>query len=356
MINSFNKIVQEDLTFITSVDLPWHEFEGKSILVTGANGSLPAYLIETILYLNRIKFKKKAKIYALARNREKTDKRFASYLDDDNLKFIIQDVCEEVSIPGALDFIIHAASQASPNYYAKDPTGTLLPNVLGTYRLLELARAKNVSCFLYFSSGAIYGSRENNNLTAENDFGPLNPLSIEACYPESKRMGENMCIAWMHQYGVPIKIVRPFHTYGPGFELTDGRVFADFVKNIVFNEDIVLNSDGSAKRSFCYLADATVGFFTVILKGNAGEAYNVSASDEISVKELAEKLISFFPEKKLKVVYKKNEKQGYLKTKILKYSPDNSKLKKLGWYENYSIEAGFKRTIASLADNNINHI
>lgn len=346
-MNNSRKIIQEDLSYVVSADLPWHKLEGKNILISGANGALPAYMVESILYLNNNVFKKKSTVFALARNPIKARKRFKNYVNDKYLKFIFQDVCDNINISENLDYIIHAASQASPKYYGDDPTGTLLPNVLGTYNLLELARKKKVDGFLFFSSSAVYGdvSKSNNYISGENNFGSLNPLAIESCYSESKKMGENMCMAWLSQYKVPVKIIRPFHIYGPGISLDDGRVFADFCKNIVNNENIVMNSDGSAKRSFCYLADATIGFFTVLLKGRVGEAYNVAGNDEVSILDLAKKMINLYPNKKLKIVCKVNLNKKYLKTNISTYASDITKIKKLGWRPKYNIQTGFKRMI-----------
>lgn len=342
------KIIDEDLVYMAGVNLPWRQLEGKNILVSGANGALPAYMIELILHLNKTVFNRPATVFALARNETKTRARFERYQSNEHLKFIWQDVCQPVIVEDDLDYIIHAASQASPKYYGTDPVGTLLPNVLGTYNLLELARQKNIEGFLFFSSGAVYGDVSNNNkLTSEDNFGSLDPLTIESCYSESKRMGENMCTAWFKQYQIPIKIIRPFHTYGPGIALDDGRVFADFCKNIIHNEDIVMNSDGSAKRAFCYLADAVVGFFVVLLQGQVGESYNIAGDKEISILELATTLIGFFPEKNLQIHYQKNQNQGYIKTNISHYAPDTSKIRNLGWQPKYSMKNGFKRMISS---------
>ncbi|MFA6104997.1 MAG: NAD-dependent epimerase/dehydratase family protein [Patescibacteria group bacterium] len=348
MRDNFNKIIDEDLAYIMKADLPWHELEGKNILIAGANGALPAYMVETILYLNKNLLKNKAKIFALVRNIEKAQKKFGRHKDDKNLEFVIQDVCDKINLSNDLDYIIHAASQASPKYYGSDPVGTLLPNVLGTYNLLELAREKSLKGFIFFSSGAVYGPiGDNQQANNEKKFGILDPFTIESCYPESKRMGENMCQAWLSQYKIPIKVVRPFHTYGPGVGLNDGRVFADFVRNIVNNEDITMNSDGSAKRTFCYLADAAIAFFTVLLKGNIGEAYNVSGDKLVSISELAGTLVNMFPEKNLKI--KRNEilDKNYLKTAASGHLPDISKIVGLGWKPVYSIEEGFRRMIKS---------
>src|SRR4030095_11889515 len=123
-----------------------------------------------------------------------------------------------------------------------------------------------------------------------------------------RSLGETMCVSWQKQFNVPIKIVRPFHTYGPGMSLDDGRVYADFISDIVNKKNIEMKSDGLAMRAFCYLKDATEGFIRVLLDGNEGEAYNVgNPSCEISILNLAEKLVELFPERKLSVVKKQSE-------------------------------------------------
>ena len=151
--------------------------------------------------------------------------------------------------------------------------------------------------------------------TRETEYGYLDPATVRACYGESKRMGETLCVAYHAQYGVPAKIVRPFHTYGPGMDLSDGRVFADFVADLVARRDLVMKSDGRAQRAFCYLADATVGFFTVLLRGEAGAAYNVGNPDaEVSILELARTLANLFPERGVRVVEagRRPKKMGHI--------------------------------------------
>lgn len=340
-----NPIVKEDLKFITSSDNPWNNLEGKTILISGANGFLPSFMVKTILYLNENLFENKTKIIALVRNKNKAIKRFPQRNDD--LTFHVHDICKPFKIESDVDFIVHAASQASPKYYNQDPVGTLCPNLIGTYQLLELARKNDLESFLFFSSGEVYGETLKFP-TRENEYGYLDPTDIRSCYAESKRMGENMCVSWFKQYDVPTKIIRPFHTYGPGMSLDDGRVFADFVSNIVNHENIVMKSSGEACRAFCYLADAIAGFFTVLFKGENGESYNVgNDKGEVSIKDLAQRLVELYPEYGLKVIKKTRKDINYLESKITRNSPDISKIRSLGWEPYYSIEDGFKRTIDS---------
>ena len=228
------RILQEDLEFIVSSKLDWDLFSDSTVLISGANGFLPAYMVETLLYLNS-KYRKNIKVLALVRNAEKAFEKFKHHKDRSDLEFLVQDVCTPIrSELTKIDYIIHAASQASPKYYGKDPIGTINANTIGTTNLLALAKEKSVKGFLFFSSGEVYGQVKDDQIpTKETDYGYLDPTNIRSCYGESKRMGENICISWFHQYGVPVKIIRPFHTYGPGMDLADGRVFADFVADIV---------------------------------------------------------------------------------------------------------------------------
>lgn len=348
--NKRNTIVEQDLEFITNHQLPWDLLEGKTVLITGANGFLPAYMVETILFLNESKFSRPTKIIGLVRNLDKAKQRFKFYAGRSDLELMQADVSEPFECKLPINFIIHAASQASPKYYGIDPVGTLLPNTIGTNNLLLFTLKNPVESFLFFSSGEVYGEVDSDHIpTNENDYGYIDPVNVRSCYGESKRMGENMCVSYHHQFKVPAKIVRPFHTYGPGMQLDDGRVFADFVADMVHNKDIIMKSDGSAIRSFCYLADAIVGFFTVLLNGKNGEAYNVgNPNGEISIKDLAYTLTSLFPEKKLKVVeIQRAANNNYLISSTSRNCPNIIKIKNLGWIPYYSVLEGFKRTIQS---------
>ena len=346
-----NKIILEDLQSICQSDLiDWSRFKNKTVLITGANGFLPAYLVESFLYTNYTNASYNIKVVALVRNIQKAQKRFSEYEGNTALEFIVQDVAKKIQVDEKIDFIIHAASQASPKYYGTDPVGTLSANVLGTINLMKLAQEHQVESFLYFSSGEVYGQISDELVPIKEDsFGYINPVNVRSCYAESKRMGENICASWHHQYSVPAKIVRPFHTYGPKMLLDDGRVYADFVSNVLDGSDIKMKSDGSAIRAFCYLADATIGFLCVLLNGVSGEAYNVgNPAEEHSILSLAKKVADLFPSKGIKVVEmavpNSNE---YLKSQIARNSPDTSKIQKLGWWPKISIEEGFKKTIES---------
>jgi UDP-glucuronate decarboxylase len=342
-----NNIIREDVDLILESFKDWDRFRNKKVLISGANGFLPAYLVETFLGLDKAY---NTSVIALVRNREKAEKRFSHLLSNPNLKIVVQDVSVEFDLDDKIDFIIHAASQASPKYFGIDPVGTLNANVLGTINLVKLAKKNNVESFLFFSSGEVYGEVKAEQIPIKEDtFGYLNCANVRACYGESKRMGENICVSYHAQYGVPAKIVRPFHTYGPGMLLDDGRVFADLVSNIVNKQDIVLKSDGSAIRPFCYLRDATLGFLTVLTRGENGQAYNVgNPEEEHSILELANILVGLYPELNLKVTANKPlTDANYLKSPIVRNSPNIDKIKRLNWAPKVTVQEGFSRTISS---------
>jgi nucleoside-diphosphate-sugar epimerase len=207
-----------------------------------------------------------------------------------------------------------------------------------------------VESFLYFSSSEVYGEVPESLMPVkENVFGFIDPARVRSCYGESKRMGETICVSYLHQFGLKAKIARPFHTYGPGMMLDDGRVYADFIANVISKKDIILNSDGSARRAFCYLTDATVGFFKILLEGKDGEAYNVgNPKEEYSILELAQLIISLRPELNLKVKVNLPVKDvNYIKSTVSKNSPNINKMNELSWNPNVSARDGFNRTIKS---------
>lgn len=343
-----HSIVLSDLESITSsYSIPWSQLTNKTVLITGAAGFLAAYMVETLLFLNE-SLQLNVKVIAVVRNRNNYMQRFNHCFRRPDLICIEQDISLPLQVSMKIDFIIHAASQASPKYYSKDPVGTLTANVLGTAQLLELARKNNVAGFLFFSSAEIYGEATHVP-TSESDYGYLDPLEVRSCYAESKRMGENMCVSWHHQYGVPTKIVRPFHTYGPGMKLDDGRVYADFVADAVIGRDIVLKSDGLARRSFCYLADATAGFWLVLLNGANAQAYNIGNPEcEISISNLAHLIAGLYPTKRMSVIFEhRTESERYIQSNISVTCPDIIKARNIGWSPLTSLENGFRKTIES---------
>ena len=340
-------IITQDLEEITSEKLPWEKLFNSTILVTGASGILPSYMVETLLYLNETK-RANITVLGVVRNLEKAQRRFIHYAGRRDLILIKHDIRLPFDYAGAVDYVIHAAGQASPKFYGADPVGTLEGHAIGTANFLSFAKEKNVKCFLYFSSCAVYGNPAE-KIIDENYVGKIDSMNLRSCYPLGKLIGENLCVAYNHQYGVPFKILRIAHTYGALMPADDGRVFSDFVANILNNENISLNSDGRAERPMLYISDAVRAYFRILLEGKIGEAYNVVSEEYITILNLAETLVNLYPEKNLRVTFDKKISAGYIPAE--KNNAGNriaiSKLKSLGWQQKYSIREGFDRTITS---------
>lgn len=340
-----NDILHDDFsTLYSELKEDLSILRGKSLLITGANGMLAGYLLKFLSYLNHEHgFNLKAE--GLVREIKPHGLS--------GVEFIHGDVCTYNFQDKKYHYIIHAASLASPIHYGSNPIGVSLPNVLGTIQLLNLAEKSGVESFLFVSSSEVYGDFGTDKIEIdEKEFGSLDPINPRSCYAESKRMGESLCISWFNQKKVPTKIVRPFHTYGPGLTRHDGRVYADFIYSIIDRKDIVLNSKGEAKRAFCYQSDALKGMLLVLLKGQPGEAYNLGNPDqELSIFEAAQAATVAFPERKLKVtINEANLPQGYLKSRVLRNCPSISKMKNLGWQPKISFLEGVRRTVKHIEE------
>ena len=349
-----NTKIHEDLERITNSKLiDWNRLKNKTVLISGANGMLPSYMVESLLYLNQ-KYGHNVKVVALVRNLDKAKNVFAEYGGNSMLEYLVQDVSQPIVYNGEINYIAHAASQAAPSYYGVDPVGTFKANTLGTINMLELAREKQVEGFLFFSTGAIYGNIKGDKVILDEAMsGDVNTLDVRNCYGESKRAGETACVCYNYQYKIPTKIVRIFHTFGPKVNLNDGRVFSDFCKNILNNENIVLKSDGLAKRSFLYVADAVIAYFKVLLDGEPATAYNVGGDEEheITIRDLSQLLVNLYPEKNLKVIYDVDENDltyTKMRTPQKQILPRLDRIMGLGWHIETSVEDCFKRTIDAL--------
>jgi UDP-glucuronate decarboxylase len=343
---ALQKILVEDFENLLNSDLDFSNFNSKTILVAGANGFLASYFVELVLFANKVN-NLNAKVIALVRDISKAKQRFSSYLNCKHLVLLNQDVCSKFSISCDIDYVIHYASAASPKVYGINPISVQNANLLGTINLLELSKEKRVKSFLYISSGEIYGSVDFKKMPiTENTFGFLDHTLVRSCYGQSKRMAENICFCWYFQHNLPIKIARPFHTYGPGMDLSDGRVFSDFVSDVINTRDIIMKSDGKDHRAFCYVSDVTSGFLRILFDGENGNAYNVGSDIETSIEELGKILISLFPEKKLSLKMQLGTDRGtYLNSNIRRGYPSVEKLRNLGWDFKMSVAEGFRRTV-----------
>ena len=318
------------------------KLSGKKILITGGSGFLLSYLVYLLIYFNE-KNKKKIDIHVLDYN----TKKFKDFSHSKNLTLIDADITEKKTFNTNYHYIIHGASIASPVFYKKKPLETISANVNGLINILDSNKnSKTLKSMIFMSSSEIYGDPDKKNIpTKENYRGNVSCLGPRACYDEWKRLGETISAIFNDKFKVPIKIVRPFNVYGPGQNLKDKRIFPDLMNNIKKNKDIVLFSDGTPTRSFCYISDQIRGILEVLIRGKNGEPYNIGNTREISIKNLAELAVKI-SEKKLDVKLKLNSDKTFNTDSPKRRCPSLNKIYTLNkWKPKIKLEIGLLRTI-----------
>ncbi len=339
-------VFEEDIISIArSLSELTYNLEGKRMLITGGNGFLGKYMLATLTYLNRNILKKKCEVVSVDNNITSTSQKH-HLLIDKNIKYLRRDVIKPLNIGGKVDYIIHAAGIASPVFYQKYPLETIDVAVVGVRNMLNLARKKDSKSFLYFSSSEIYGNPTQENIPTKEEYnGNVSCTGDRACYDESKRMGETLCMTYFRLYNTPIKMVRPFNVFGPGMNYKDGRVIPSFIYNALKGKSVPIHVSGKQTRTFCYISDATNAFFRVLVSGKAGEAYNVgSNTEEITINTLAQKFNKVFDNKfrVRHIPYPKN----YPQDQPLRRCPDLSKIEKAtGFRSLTNLEEGLKRML-----------
>jgi nucleoside-diphosphate-sugar epimerase len=270
---------------------------GGRLLVTGGAGFLGYYLVQAVLHWND-KHPAGGKIDLVVY--DNYARGVAPWLEAlagrPDLRLQRQDMIEPLPRDmGHFDWIVHAAGIASPIYYRAQPLKCIDANINGLRNLLDYAVAERdagrpLKGFLFYSSSEIYGDPTPDAIpTPETYRGNVSCTGPRACYDESKRFGETLCVVYARHEEIPVRMARPFNNYGPGLKITDGRVIPDFARDIFAGRDIVMLSDGSPKRTFCYATDAITGYFKVLVRGRAGEPYNIGIDrPEISMAELAD--------------------------------------------------------------------
>lgn len=341
-----NSIIRTDMEEIYAREYKWDKLDGCDILITGAYGMLASYMVYFLLYLREF-WNIRVEIYIQGRNEAKARERFGKYLAKEYVHYIKKDILSEGggSIPKT-DYIVHAAGIANPRYYSTNPVEVIEPNVIGTHRLLKNCIGNKFKGFLLFSTGDIYGKVTDAGDITEETLGLMDPLDAHSCYGESKRLAETMCTAFYSEYGIRTVIARIGHTYGPTMDIeNDPRVFASFMKSALRGTDIVLHSDGLAKRPFCYITDAVAGYFLLLLEGKGGEAYNVTNTNQfLSVREVAQ-IIGNISDSSIGVRWRERKEGDTYQVNTLnkENKPIELKMYNLGWTNPIDVKEGFSR-------------
>ncbi|MBU5368237.1 MULTISPECIES: NAD-dependent epimerase/dehydratase family protein [Enterococcus] len=329
----------------------FNKFKNKTIMVTGATGLIGSTIIDLLLVANE-RFDLAATICALSRDEKKIIKRFESIYSLANFNAVQYDANDALNIDlkGTVDFVIHAASNASPNLYNDFPVETMKSNFLGMMNILELVRQQKEedTKVVYVSSSEVYGHITGTLPLKEEDTGEVDILNPRSSYASSKRATETLCASYYKEFGVKTVIVRPGHIYGPSAKESDKRVSSLFVRKAIEGENIVMKSNGTQIRSYTYSLDCAIAILFSMAFGTPGQAYNISnVNSIITIKEMAETIARATNTKVLYDIATSKETANF--NPMENASLDSQKLEKLGWFGLFNAEQGFKNTIDILS-------
>ena len=325
------------------------ELAGKSLMITGAAGLVCSAVVDIIFRYNDT-HDKKIQVLAAGRWPEEMSGRFGDLVNRDDFTFVVYDASRTDNVIDVhSDYIIHGASNASPNMIVKEPVETMMSNFLGMKYLLDYAKEQGTKRILYISSSEVYGEKEDKDPYKEGQYGFIDLLKARNSYSVGKRAAETLCASYADEYGVESVIVRPGHIYGPTASPYDNRVASAWSYAVAKGEDIVMKSDGSQIRSYCYCLDCASAMLKVLLCGENCHAYNISNPDSIiSIKQMAEILVKSAGVELRMELPTDEERKGF--NPMSNSSLESTSLISLGWRGCFDAEAGFGHTVKILKE------
>lgn len=346
-----SSFLKQDIEYLISNLRVLEAFKGKSIFITGATGLIGGCLTQTLCeYESRND--SGLRIYALVRSEFKAREMFDNYIESGILSLVVGDTTDSIALNVGINYVIHGACATSSKFFIERPVETIESTVLGTKNVLELVKNKHVERTLFLSSLEVYGTPESNFRVAEDNVGYIDFMNVRSSYSEGKRLAECLCCSYAREFGIHVSIVRLAQTFGPGVSSDDGRVFAQFARCVINQEDIVLNTAGRTHRNYCYLRDAVSGILTALVKGENCSAYNVANPDTgISIADMAQ-LVCDSPLLgcgKIKVIF-----NDFADVDRLGYNPEmkielaTKKIEALGWHAEIGLEEMYVRMIGDM--------
>ena len=313
------------------------------ILVTGATGLIGYSFIRHLFDTQSID--NSFQICGLVRDIKKAERLYKDLYP--SITFIVGDIADVEIEDTDFTYIIHAASCTSSISFVSEPVKVIMTNVSGTYRMLELARRQTkLKRFVFLSTMEVYGTPLTDEKISEDYGTNINTKDVRACYPESKRLCENLCIAYHSQFTVPVNIMRLTQTFGPGVQYGDKRVFAEFARCAIEGKDIILHTKGEKKRSYLYTEDAAKAILCVMRLGVIGEVYNIANEKTYcSIFDMAVLVAQKFAAKKIHVMIMEKDTSSFGFAPTLHMNLDTTKIRKLGWRAETGLEDMFGNMI-----------
>lgn len=326
-------------------------FRDKRVLITGGTGMVGSLITDILLCADE-KLGLDLNVTVATRNRGKALRRFENCPCAEHLEAVELDLSDlsgrdahDTLAARHFDYYIHCASTTHPRAYSAEPIATMTANLFGLYALLEAASKNKGSRLCFLSSVEIYGeNKAGEGDFAEKDMGFIDCNTLRAGYPEAKRAGEALCMAYAEERGCDTVIPRLARTYGPTLLSSDSKALSQFIKKAVHKEDIVLKSKGTQTYSYCFAADAASAVLYLLAKGKSGEAVNVlSPGSDISLKDLSEKLAALSGTRVVYELPDDEEKKGY--STATRATLSGELLKERGFKAGYTIDEGLALTL-----------
>ena len=334
-------VIQSDIREFL-VHFPLQELlRGKNFFITGATGHIVTILIHCLCALQD-KYALGGKVYIQARDKLKANSLEAL---SDSIHVVLTDLesLRTLTVDRPIHYVIHLASPTTSRFMVEKPIETIDTIVNGTKAALEFSFQNHAEQFLYVSSMEVYGMVLQEVELTEDISGTINPRNPRSSYPMAKRMAECLSLCFAEEYGLPVKIARLSQTFGAGIDEADQRVYAQFARAIIANQDIILRTDGKQSQCFCYTTDTVSALLYILLKGEDHRIYNVGNSTTFtSIRALAERLCSVFGSGS-GVRIEKDEHGIYPPTSYLKLNTDA--LRSLGWSPQVGTDEMFRRLI-----------
>lgn len=337
--------LEKDLEIIKNSEFA-EKLRGAKILVTGATGLIGSLLVRSFLRI-------KSEIYIVVRNIEKAKIIYGS--DINKIHVLIGDITSlswQKEIETTIDYVFHCAAVTSSKVMVSKPVETIKTAIDGTENILLFSDQHKVRTFVFVSSMEVYGTLAQGEIATEDKLGFIDISKIRSDYPESKRMCENLCIAYSAEKGIDVRIARLAQTFGPGILPWERRVFAQFAQSVINGTDIVLHTRGLSEGNYCYSRDMVLGLFTILFKGNNREAYNVvNVENHMTIADMAHLVANEVAGGRIKVVYdiSDDNKYGYAADTHLKLS--GNKLEGLGWKPEVQLKDMYNRMIYDMKAN-----